>query len=106
MKKAFDLLYRQYREVILLITFALYLVIGVVNSSVLQNERFWFIFAKVCSALCAFIFGSYFIIDLIKRKFKVTPFLIVGAICSFCAVIFAHDATLCFFLTLLYLFKD
>lgn len=105
MKRVFNLVYEKYREAIVYVALSLYLIVGVVNTSVLQYIRVWFLIAKACSALCALIFCSYFLIDFIKGKFKITPFLIISVICAVGIVIFAHDASLCFFIVLLYILK-
>lgn len=106
MKQVFDWLYVKYRNMILQVLLVVYLLSGMARNSTLILIDFWDVSARVIQVVCGFILVIYLFFDLIKGKFKITPFLVVGVVCALGTLIFAHTISLCYLLAFIYVFKD
>ena len=106
MKQVFDLLYCKHRNIILYSVFVLYLLSGMVRNSTFIFIDLWDIVSRVIQIFCGFVLVIYLLLDLIKGKFKVTLFLIIGMICALGALVFAHTISPCYLIAFIYVFKD
>lgn len=106
MKKVFNFFYNEYRDLTLNIVLILHILIGIIRTSTLSLVPFFHIISLIIQGICVTILVVYLLIDLIKRKFKITPFLIIGVVCTIGTLIFSHNVKLCYLLGFIYAFKD
>lgn len=106
MAKVFNFFYVTHRKIILYGVFILYLLMGVFRTSTLDNIKIFNTISSVAIGFCALVLFIYLFIDFIKRKFSITPFLIIGVICAVVTLVFTHSTLICFFMGFLYVLKD
>ena len=106
MKRVFDLFYVNYRKQILLVALSCYCLIGVFRTSVINEIKVCSLLLSIFLILLSVVLCFYLFFDIILRKIKITPFLIIGGLCAFCSLIFVHNSIICFFIAFLYVLKN
>lgn len=105
MAKVFNFFYVTHRKSILYGVFVLYLISRMLRTSTIINSRFFDLFSIIILGICAIILCFYLLTDFIKKKFFITPFLIIGVVCSISMLLFEHKTMLCFLFAFIYVFK-
>lgn len=106
MKRVFDVIYVEHRKKFLFVSLFIYCLIGVLRTSVINEIQVCSVLLNVLLILIAVILCFYLFFDVIFRKIKITPFLIIGSLCAFCSLIFARNSIICFFIAFLFGLKD
>ena len=78
MKRVFDVIYVEHRKKFLFVSLFIYCLIGVLRTSVINEIQVCSVLLNVLLILIAVILCFYLFFDVIFRKIKITPFLIIG----------------------------